>query len=133
MAGQKTEAGAVRIDKWLWAARFFKTRGLAADAVRNGRVGLNGSRPKPSRAVHPGDRLRILRGGLEYRLEVLAVSDKRGSASAAQALYVEDPDSAAARGRRAAELRAEARSQPRFEGRPDRRSRRELLRLKQGR
>ena len=79
----------VRIDKWLWAARFFKTRSMAAQAVSGGKVHVNGARIKPARPVQPGEELRIRRGKQEFTVIVQAVSDKRGPAREAQELYEE--------------------------------------------
>jgi ribosome-associated heat shock protein Hsp15 len=87
----------VRVDKWLWAARFFKTRGLATEAVLGGRVHVNGARVKPAKEVRAGDVLEIRRDGLEWTVTVLAVSDKRGPASVAQTLYDESAESRAKR------------------------------------
>ena len=87
----------VRIDKWLWAARFFKTRGLATDAVLGGHVQLNGARVKPAKDVREGDRLDIRIGTVAWTVTVAALSDKRGPASVARTLYEETPESAAAR------------------------------------
>ena len=83
----------VRIDKWLWAARFFKTRSMAAQAVTGGKVHVNGARIKPARMVQPGEKLRIRRGELEFIVIVQAVSDKRRPAKEAQLLYVETEES----------------------------------------
>jgi ribosome-associated heat shock protein Hsp15 len=94
----------VRIDKWLWAARFFKTRTLAADAVKGGRVELAGARVKASKEVGVGDELKITIGQTRRTVIVRGISDKRGPAPVAQALYEETPDSVAAR-----EAAAEAR------------------------
>jgi ribosome-associated heat shock protein Hsp15 len=93
----------VRIDKWLWAARFFKTRSLATDAVAGGRVHVNDARVKPAREVHVGDTVDITIGGLRRTVVVQALSDKRGPAPAAQALYVETPESVERRERHLAE------------------------------
>ena len=95
----------VRIDKWLWAARFFKTRGAATDAVVGGRVHVNDARVKPAKEVRAGDTIEIRVGQLQWTLVVRAVADKRGPASVAKTLYDETPDSLAAREQRAAELR----------------------------
>ncbi len=95
----------VRIDKWLWAARFFKTRSAATDAVVGGRVHLNEARVKPAKEVKAGDTIELRIGQLHWTLVVRDVADKRGSASVAQALYDETPDSVAAREQRSAELR----------------------------
>ena len=87
----------VRIDKWLWAARFFKTRSLATDAVNAGHVRLNGERPKPAKDVKAGDTVHIHAASSDYVVEVIALSDKRASAAIAQALYTETDASRAAR------------------------------------
>ena len=76
----------VRIDKWLWAARFYKTRSLAAQAVGGGKVQLNGARVKPARALKPGDELEIHKSGFEYQVRVVLLSGRRGPASVAQTL-----------------------------------------------
>jgi len=78
-----------RIDKWLWAARFFKTRSLAADAVERGKVKLRGERTKPSHSLKTGDMLQIDNGATEWEVQVCGISDKRGSAAVAQGLYGE--------------------------------------------
>jgi ribosome-associated heat shock protein Hsp15 len=78
-----------RIDKWLWAARFFKTRSLATDAVERGKVKLRGERTKPSHGVKVGDMLQIDNGATEWEVQVCGISDKRGSAAVAQGLYGE--------------------------------------------
>lgn len=88
-----TELQAVRIDKWLWAARFFKTRTLAQEAVELGRVRLDGSRAKSSREVRPGDRLEITRGEEKFTVYVEALSTARGPAAVAQTLYRETDES----------------------------------------
>jgi ribosome-associated heat shock protein Hsp15 len=88
---------AVRVDKWIWAARFCKTRSLATEAVAGGRVHVNGARVKPAKEVRAGDEVAITIGGVQRTVTVDAVSDKRGSASVAATLYTESPDSIAAR------------------------------------
>ena len=123
-------AGGVRIDKWLWAARFFKTRGLAARAVSAGHVQLNGARPKPSRPVKAGDRLRITREGYRYDIEVLALAEKRGPAAEARTLYRESEASIAARAALREQHRLAAASTPRPARRPDKKARRQLRGLK---
>ena len=87
----------VRADVWLWAARFFKTRSLAKEAIAGGRIDVNGGGCKPAKALHVGDRLRIGRGEERWEVEVLALSERRGPASVAQTLYRETAASAAAR------------------------------------
>lgn len=120
-------AGGLRIDKWLWAARFFKTRGLASEAVSGGKVHVNGERCKPARRVHPGDRLTIHRGPQVWEVDVLALNDQRRPAREAATLYEETE---ASRTRREAE--AERRRQERVETparRPDKRERRQIRRF----
>ncbi len=95
----------VRIDKWLWAARFFKTRSAATDAVLGGHVQLNDARVKPAKEVRAGDTIDLRIGQLAWTLVVRDVADKRGPASVARTLYDETPDSVAARELRSAELR----------------------------
>jgi ribosome-associated heat shock protein Hsp15 len=97
---------AVRIDKWLWAARFFKTRALATDAVLGGHVHLNGTRVKPAKDVRPGDVLEVRIGTTQWVVEVQEVAEKRGPASVAQALYEETAESREARERQRLERRA---------------------------
>ena len=95
----------VRIDKWLWAARFYKTRSLATEAVLGGRVHVNGARAKPAKDVRPGDEIELTAGQVRRVVEVLALSDKRGPAASAATLYRETPESVAERERAAAEQR----------------------------
>lgn len=122
-------ADRLRIDKWLWAARFFKTRSLAAQAVDGGRVQLNGARVKPSKDVKPGDEIVVHIGELEWALDVRALSARRGPAEEARKLYEEHPDSAARR-QAAIEVRRRL-PEPAFglRGRPTKRDRRMLKRL----
>ena len=94
-----------RIDRWLWAARFYKTRTAATDAVAGGRVHLNGARVKPAKDVRPGDTLEVTIGDTRREVVVVAVAERRGPASLAQSLYEETPDSIARREQRAADRR----------------------------
>ena len=96
---------AVRIDKWLWAARFFKTRGASTEAVLGGRVHVNDERVKPAKDVHVGDRLEVTIGDLRRTVVVRGLADKRGPASVAAALYEETPESISLREQRVAERR----------------------------
>lgn len=114
----------VRIDQWLWAARFFKTRSLAKQAVEAGRVEIGGQRPKPSRAVRAGDRLDIVRGEERFEIEVLGISAVRGPAPVAQALYAETDASRARREQARAEKAAMRDGYRPPEQRPDKRARR---------
>ena len=113
----------MRLDKWLWVARFFKTRALAAEAIDKGHVDVNDDKAKRSRAIHVGDRVTIRRPPFEHRVTVRALSLQRGPAAVAQGLYVEDEASRARREVVAAQLRSAA---PETEGRPTKRDRREL-------
>jgi ribosome-associated heat shock protein Hsp15 len=96
---------AVRVDRWLWAARLYKTRGAATEAVVGGRVHVNGERVKAAKDVRPGDRLEVTQGDVRRTLVVVALADKRGSASVAATLYDETPESIELRKRRAMERR----------------------------
>jgi ribosome-associated heat shock protein Hsp15 len=120
----------VRIDKWLWAARFFKTRTLAARACDLGRVSSNGQTAKPAREVRLGDTLRVKTEAGEYELEVLLLSEMRGPASVAQTLYRETDASRAARLKLAEERKAIPHFEAAREGRPSKRDRRELDRFR---
>lgn len=126
------ESPKTRIDKWLWAARFFKTRGLAQDAVTGGKVHLNGERVKASRNVVAGDRLEITKGEQRFAVDVIAVSDKRGPAKVAEALYAETAASLAEREEAAAMRKLLRQSAPRPEKRPDKKQRRHIIRFKEG-
>ncbi len=113
----------VRIDKWLWAARFFKTRSLAARAIEGGRVKLNGERVKPAKDLNTGDELAIRIGELEWTVIVAAIDDRRGPAEAARRLYAET-EASQARRRLAAERRIHAGPVRDDRGRPTKRDRR---------
>jgi ribosome-associated heat shock protein Hsp15 len=114
----------VRIDKWLWAARFFKTRSLAQQAVRGGHVALNGRACKPSRTVAVGDELRVTRGETVFEIRIDGLNERRGPAPEAETLYTESAESLKRRERRAEQRRLERRSGPRR--RPDKRERRRI-------
>lgn len=129
----EAKGGDVRIDKWLWAARFFKTRALAAEAVTGGKVKVNGERAKAAKPIRPGDAVTVHIGPYEYALRVLALSARRGPAKEAALLYEESEKSKAARKELAARLAAERIYAPAESGRPNKRARRELIRLKHGR
>ena len=100
------ETKKVRLDKWLWAARFYKTRALAVDAIETGKIEVNGERSKRSKLVQAGDRLRVRMGPYEHVITVKGVSEKRGSASIAAELYEENAESKKARETMAAHVRA---------------------------
>ncbi|HEY3987803.1 MAG TPA: RNA-binding S4 domain-containing protein [Acidobacteriaceae bacterium] len=120
----------IRMDKWLWAARFFKTRALAARACDLGRIVSNGHEAKPSREVHPGDRLHIRTEAGDFHIEVRALSEIRGPAAVAQTLYHETDESRELRQKLTDERRAAMRQGLLREGRPSRRDRQELNRLR---
>lgn len=125
-------AAAVRIDKWLWAARFFKTRALAQQAVEGGRVKLNGERCKCSRELRPGDRLEIRIDELAWTVTVRGLSSQRGPAPVARLLYEEDAESLAARQRRIEERKVAQDPGSHIRGRPTKRDRRLLHRFNEG-
>jgi ribosome-associated heat shock protein Hsp15 len=120
----------VRLDKWLWAARFFKTRALAAEAVEGGKVQLNGDRPKRARPLQVGDELRIRLGPYEHIVTVRALSDRRGPATQAAALYQETEASRSARDALAIQLKSLHSLFGPQKGRPTKKDRREIERLK---
>jgi ribosome-associated heat shock protein Hsp15 len=122
----------VRVDKWLWAARFFRTRSIAAAAIEGGKVQVNGERVKPAKPLKPGDRMHVRSGQFIWDITVVALSQRRGRAVEAQKLYQESPDSRKAREDRAAVLKAERQSAPQVKGRPTKRDRRQLTRIKHG-
>lgn len=129
----ETEDSPMRLDKWLWAARFFKTRSLAAAAVAGGKVKANGERVKPAKAVQPDDELSIRVGTYEYVVRVRVLSGRRGPAPEAALLYAESAQSKAARAALAARLSAERIYDSREKGRPTKRARRQIIRFKKAR
>jgi ribosome-associated heat shock protein Hsp15 len=119
----------LRLDKWLWAARFYKTRSLAADEIGKGRINVNGQAAKPSRDVKPGDRIELRQGPVTRTVLVRGISSVRGPAPVAQALYEETPESLAARAAAAEARRLGA--EPALsitQGRPTKRDRRDIER-----
>ncbi len=119
----------VRLDKWLWAARFYKTRSQAAEAIAGGKVKLNGENAKPSKSPRPGDRLSLRIGPYVYDVGVQALSERRGPASAAQQLYQETEESLTARAALREQLRANAAVGIIGRGRPTKRERRQFEEL----
>jgi ribosome-associated heat shock protein Hsp15 len=130
---QNSRMTGVRIDKWLWAARFFKTRGLASKACELGRVLSKGQPLKPAREVKVGDQLRVTNDGGDFEIEVLGLSDVRGPAPVAQALYRESDESKEARAKAAAERKANRDYAPAPIGRPSKRDRRRIIQFRGGR
>ncbi len=124
------ESDRVRLDKWLWAARFFKTRSLATEAIAGGKVEVNGEHAKPAKAIKPGDEVRLRLGPYEHILIVRVLGERRGSAAVAQSLYDETPASRAERERLAAQLKlAPAAFVFEEKGRPTKKDRRDLSRF----
>ena len=120
-------AAKVRLDKWLWAARFYKTRSLSADEIGKGRVQVNGQVAKPSREVRVGDRIELRQGPVARTIVVKAASEQRGPATVAQTLFEETADSIALREKQALERRMNAEPSLAIEqGRPTKRDRRQL-------
>lgn len=122
----------VRMDKWLWAARFFKTRALAARACELGRIQCKGQMAKPAREVHVGDLLQIRTEGGDFQVEVLLLSEVRGPASVAQALYRETETSRELRLKATAERKAGMTFSPAPQGRPSKRDRRKIIQFRGG-
>jgi len=130
MSGDGDKAlGRLRIDKWLWAARFYKTRSLAAQAVAGGKVKLNGARVKPARDVRPGDHVEVRSGELQWQVEVRAVSPRRGPAAEAAKLYAEADASRVKREQMLLMRRAGPHPAQEIRGRPNKRDRRMIRRF----
>jgi ribosome-associated heat shock protein Hsp15 len=129
MASAASETNSVRLDKWVWAARFFKTRQLAIEAINAGRIDVNGERAKPAKALHLGDELLLRKPPYAYHLIVRSLGEKRVSAALARLLYDEKPESVAAREALSKELRDLP--PPVFKGRPTKHDRRALERFQQ--
>jgi len=127
-----TDANKMRIDKWLWAARFFKTRSLAIEAIDSGKVLVNEERVKPAKAIDVGNLIAIRLGPYTFVVEVLGLSDKRGPAPQAQKLYRETEESIKRREELSFERKAQAQVVQRGEGRPTKKDRREIERFKSG-
>ena len=123
----------VRMDKWLWSARFFKTRALASKACDLGRIRTRDIEAKPARDVHVGDMLHIKNEGGEFEVEVLGLSEMRGPASVAQALYRETEASKQLRQKMAEERKAMQQFAPLPERRPSKRDRRRIIQFRSGR
>jgi ribosome-associated heat shock protein Hsp15 len=124
-----TQPESLRLDKWLWAARFFKTRQLAVEAINGGKVHLNGQRTKPGKEVHAGSRLEIHKGSLEWDITVTGISKQRRPASEAALLYEENEQSKERRKQLVEERRKLQAAVPREKGRPTKRDRRQIRRF----
>ncbi|WP_435219312.1 RNA-binding S4 domain-containing protein [Luminiphilus sp. nBUS_07] len=131
MTDKQTKTAKVRVDKWLWAARFFKTRSLAKAAIEGGKVQLDGQRVKVSREIAIGDQLTIRQGWDEKEITIRSLSDQRGPAAVAQTLYEESEDSVARREKEAL-LRRAAGGLNKPNHRPDKHERRQISRLRRG-
>jgi ribosome-associated heat shock protein Hsp15 len=127
-----TTANAIRLDKWLWAARFYKTRAIARQMIQSGKVHYNGQRTKPSKAVEIGAMLKLRQGFDSKEVEVVALSDQRRGASEAQLLYRETESSIKQREQNAQARKLNAMYNPHPQGRPDKKQRRQLIRMKDG-
>lgn len=123
------DAGGHRLDKWLWHARFYKTRSLATAAISGGKVHLNAERVKPAHRIRIGDRVSLSLQGVVAEFVVRGLPERRGPAPEAQSYYLETPESAARRARLKEQQQLALKSRPRPEGRPDKRDRRRLMRL----
>jgi ribosome-associated heat shock protein Hsp15 len=128
--GMAEQTGALRVDRWLWAARFFRTRSLAVAAIEAGHVDVNGARAKPSKEVHPGDQLTVRAAATRWELVVLRTDGRRGPASHAATLYEETEASRERRARVAAERRLAPDPGGTTRGRPTKRDRRRIEELR---
>jgi ribosome-associated heat shock protein Hsp15 len=130
MGGPADQDDRHRLDKWLWHARFFKTRSLATAAVNGGKIKVDGERVKPAHRVRVGERLSVSSGEHAIDIDVLGLPERRGSAPEAKACYAETPDSVARSVRYLEQRRLAALTRPRPDARPDKRERRQLERLR---
>jgi ribosome-associated heat shock protein Hsp15 len=120
----------IRLDKWLWCARFYKTRSIATDALKTGKVTVNGERAKPSKSVKPGDVLNIRKGPFDHMITVTSLVKSRKSAADAALLYEESQDSIIKRELVAARVKAESALMPSTKGRPSKKDRRSIIKFK---
>ena len=125
-----TQEQRCRLDKWLWAARFYKTRAIAADAVSGGHVRVNGARVKPARNINIGDEIEVHKPPYTFVINVKTLSQRRGSAAVASELYEEQAESIAKREAIRAQSRQQAMFNPRPQRRPDKRERRRLMQMR---
>jgi len=120
----------MRLDKWLWCARFYKTRGLAADAIKGGKILVNDEKPKPSKSIQTGVQLKIRRTPYQFDITILSLAKSRKSAKEAALLYQETEESIKKREEMSVQLKLDAINQPRTIGRPTKRDRRHIIRFK---
>jgi ribosome-associated heat shock protein Hsp15 len=125
-----SDVSSVRLDTWLWAARFFRTRAVAAAAIDGGKVEVNGARAKRSKLLSLGDEVRVRKGPFEYRIAVRGLSERRGPPRIAAGLYEEDPEARRVRERLAEQLRLAPTLRYEGKGRPTKRERRRIEKLK---
>ena len=130
MSSSDSDDSGARLDSWLWAARFYKTRSLAREMIDGGKVHYNGQRSKPSKIVEIGAMLKLRQGNDEKEVQILALSDKRGNATQAQSLYQETEVSIEKRQQTALARQANALSMPNPERRPNKKERRDLIKFK---
>jgi len=130
-SSDKTDVS-IRLDKWLWCARFYKTRNIAANAIKTGKVTANGARAKPSKTVKPGDCLNIRKGPYHHVITVLELAKSRKSAVGATLLYEESSESISERESLASQLKAETVLMPTIKGRPSKKDRRLIIKFKNG-
>lgn len=124
------ELSTMRLDKWLWCARFYKTRSLAADAIKGGKILVNEAKPKPSKTIPAGARLKIQRSPYQFDVTIVSLAKSRKSAKEAALLYQESEESIQKRGEISARLKLDALNNPRTIGRPTKRNRRHIIRFK---
>lgn len=129
---EDNESSGMRLDKWLWCARFFKTRGLAAEAIKGGKILVNDERPKPSRTIQPATRLLIKRTPYQFEITVTRLTRARVSSKDVATLYTETAESIKQREVLAAQIKLDAELHPHTHGRPTKRTRRDLIRFKSG-
>lgn len=123
----------VRLDKWLWAARFYKTRSIARSMIEGGKVDYNGVKAKPSRTIEIGAKVKLLQGNIRLEVEIMAISDTRGPAIVARKLYKETEESIKQREKQLYQIKLNALLAPHPDNRPNKKERRELLEIKYGR
>jgi ribosome-associated heat shock protein Hsp15 len=124
------EISGMRLDKWLWCARFYKTRALASDAIKGGKILVNNEKPKPSKTIQASANLKIRRTPYQFDITVLSLAKSRKSAKEAALLYVETVESIKKRDELSAQLKLDAMNQPRTTGRPTKRDRRHIIRFR---